>query len=216
MLEEIIPVEPIHFFAIGVNCHYYGGKKEASLPSKHQLPDLSSLFFAEAPFAKVFLGWSEKGLFLTIVTHLSFGNVHFPDTRAGDSIELFIDTRDAKKSGPITRFCHHFCIFPEPFESETKEIQALEMTRFRAEDVHPLADPNLIFVESEKKMRGREVRIFLPQEVLYRYDPSQFERLGFSYRINRASGLPQYFSASSDEVALESHPAFWASLNLVK
>jgi hypothetical protein len=216
MLEEIIPIQPIHFFAIGANCHYYGGKKESSLPAKYQCPDLFSHFYEETPFAKLFLGWSEKGLFCTFQTLSSFGNVHFPDTRSGDAIELFIDTRDAKKSGPITRFCHHFCILPEPFENESQLIQALEITRFRGSDVRPLADSSLIFVESEKKIRGREVRIFLPREVLYGYDPSQFERLGFSYRINRSTGLPQYFSVSGEEVALESHPSFWASLNLVK
>ena len=216
MLEEIIPLAPVHFFAIHAHCSYFGGKKESSLSSKYHLPDLFSHFYEETPFAKLALGWSEKGIFCTLHTHLSFGNVHFQDYQAGDSIELFIDTRDVKTSDAVTRFCHHFCILPEVFENDGQVIQTLEVTKFRGEDLHPRADPSLIYVESEKKSRGREVRIFLPQEVLYGYDPSQFDRLGFTYRINRLTGLPQYFSASGEEVSIESHPALWASLNLVK
>ncbi len=212
MFEEILPLEPVHFFSLGADLHYYSGKKEATLASKYHLPDLFSLFFEETAFATVSLGWSEKGIYCTVETKIAFTNCHFPDFRAGDSVELFFDTRDAKSSS-FTKFCHHFLFLPESIENN---IQVLEISKFVREDSHPLADPSLLFLETEKKFKGFVMRIFLPQEALHGYDPSQFDRLGFTYRINRSTGLPQYFSASGEEVAIEGQPSLWASLNLKK
>jgi hypothetical protein len=192
------------------------GKKLAPLATKYHLPDLSSRFLDEPPFATVALAWSEKGIHVTIKSQIAFSHPHFPDYREGDSIELFFDTRDVKTSSGVARFCHHFCILGEEIENEGNNIWAFETTRFRGDDAHDLADPEMMIVQKEKRWRGSEIEIFLPSEILHGYDPTQFDRLGFTYRINRSHGLPQYFSCSGDDCAIEQHPSLWASLKLVR
>lgn len=213
MIEEIIPLAPIHFFSIGADLDFFEGKKGDRLPSKYLLPDLTSHFYEESPFADVSAGWNEKGIFIAVTTAIVFNAPQFPNVRDGDSIELFFDTRDVK-NGPITKFCHHFCFLAEPHGSNGESVQALEMTKFRGDDSHPIAPPELLFVTTEKRGKETEIRIFIPKEVLWGYDPAAFNRLGFTYRINRANDSPQFFSQAGLEVSIEQYPSYWASLTM--
>lgn len=215
MFEELIPVSAANFFAVSLEAFSYSGKPGDPLSKKHLLPSLS--FFYETPdFAQVALGWSEKGIFVSVFSEEPTRELHFPDFRKGDSLELFIDTRDVKTVAHVTRFCHHFCILPEILDENAESIQALEVTRFRGDDSHPLADPQHLIVESEKKRRGYQLHVFISQEALFGYDPTQFDRLGFTYRINRTRNEPQYFSAAGSDVVIENQPSLWASVKLVK
>lgn len=60
------------------------------------------------------------------------------------------------------------------------------------------------------------MKIFIPSQCLYGYDPKQFDRLGFTYRINRAGGQPQHFSVISQEYQIDQQPSLWGSIKLVK
>lgn len=216
MFEDLVPLVPVHFFQIGCDCHYYKGKKEALLPSKFDLPDVSSLH--ESPsFSTLALAWSEKGIYVTLRVRYPLREVFFPDFRQGDSLELFFDTRDVKTSGFNTRFCSHFFFLPEPYEGEDgRIIQAGEVTRFRGEERHELADEKLLFVACGKEKRSYVMHLFIPKEALFGYEPEEFNRLGFTYRVNRHLGAPQFFSASDENFAFENHSSLWASLKLIK
>ncbi len=65
-----------------------------------------------------------------------------------------------------------------------------EKTHFRTEDSHPLCDPQLLQTQVQLRKEGYDLRIFIPALCLNGYDPKQFDRLGFTYRINRAAGAP--------------------------
>lgn len=213
MLEELIPLEPVHFFAFQLDCHYV---KAGRLDQGHFLPDLSS-FHEGSSFASVALGWHDKGIYVQAHVNGAFDQPDFPNFAEADSIELFFDTRDVKTTGFTTRFCHHFYFLPDPMQTSSGEdVHAGEMTRFRTDDVHPLCDPSLLEVTSVKEKRKRVVHIFIPSESLHGYDPTQFDRLGFTYRINRIDGSKQHFSASGADFSIESQPSLWASLKLVK
>lgn len=207
MLEELLPLAPIDFIQIQFDCHY--GKQ---FGSKHRLPDLSG-WNAEENFAILSLSWHEEGLNLLVLIEGAFDQPDFPDFQRGDSIELFFDTRDVKSSGFNTRFCHHFYFLPLPVEYQGEPIQAGEATHFRTEERHELCDPALLQIKKVKKGR---FEIFIPSETLHGYDPSQFNRLGFTYRINRIDGSSQCFSANDRDFAIEQQPALWASLVLKK
>lgn len=209
MFEEFVPVNPAHFFALTATCQYHNPKKRSLLPNL-------SFFYDEAPFAEISLQWSEKGLYAFVTSSIALSKTAFPDFRSGDSIEFFIDTRDVKTAGFLTRYCHHFCFLPESFEENSEIIQAREITRFRGEESHPLAEPSLFWVETEKSRRGYRTQIFIPKEALFGYDPLQFDRMGFTYRINSFSHEPQVFSVPANEVMIEASPSHWASLKLVK
>lgn len=213
MLEEIVPLEPVHFFAFQIDCLY---AKSSKLDKRHFLPDLSA-FHDGSPFARVALGWDEKGIRAQAEVEGTFDHPDFPKFTEGDSIELFFDTRDVKTTGFTTRFCHHFFFLPDPVQtSGGEDVHGGEITRFRTEGVHPLCDASLLEVTSIKEKRKRILHIFIPSECLHGYDPQQFDRLGFSYRINSANGSKQHFSASGADFSIESQPSLWASLKLVK
>ncbi|MCP5505215.1 MAG: hypothetical protein H7A41_08710 [Chlamydiales bacterium] len=195
VLKELKPLSPAAFFDVRVAIPKADKKRSFR---KGSLPDGSGLT-GEGSLAKVALLWSPTGLFFEVDVKLAM--------EEGDFLELFIDTRDLKNSNVITRFCHHFIFYPE-------EEEGMEVTRFRGDDSHPLADPSLFSVKTTVKRSSYLFEIGIPKEVLYGYDPLEFKRLGFTYRFQKKSGEKQHFNLSSDFFHIEKHPALWASLIL--
>jgi len=215
--EEFVPITPINFFQVTADCRHLSVEKGLSFPNlkdktadKFLLPDTSRLC-SEDKFADVSMAWHEDGLEFFVRVQEPFKHAYFPSVDLGDSVELFIDTRDVKTAGFNTRFCHHFYFLAEGVEGHF----AGEITRFRTEDVHPLCDPNDLKIKSLIRSGGYSMHIFIPSHCLYGYDPAQFNRLGFSYRINRCDGFPQHFSVVTEDFAVEQQPSLWASLKLV-
>lgn len=215
-MQEITPVTPVNFFQISVDLLYLeGGENSLPMTSKNRsgflLPDMGTLC-AEESFAEISMGWSESGLAFFFKVKHPIERIFYPEIDRGDSIEVFIDTRDVKTSGYNTRFCHHFFFLPEPMEG----VQAGEITHFRTDDRHELCDREQLRVKTERKSVGYELRAWIPKECLVGYDPDQFQRLGFTYRINRNYWASQHFSVISDDYRLEEQPSLWSQLRLVK
>ncbi len=202
-------LHPISFFGLSWNCPSLKDKDQAPALSSHALPNTGSLCH-EFDFAKVAMGWHEEGLSFQIFVDQPFTKSFFPDPEKGDSVELFIDTRDLKSAGFNTRFCHHFYFLPKAIDDHL----AGESTHFRTEDSHPLCDPALLSCQTKLASRSYTMRIFIPKECLHGYEPSQFDRLGFTYRINRMSGEPQHFSVTSKEFPIDQQPSLWSSIKL--
>ncbi len=205
--DELPALLPVHFFAIEVDCHR--GDLE-SVGRKHHLPHTSLLCDEEA-FAEVYLAWDEKGISAQIEVSALVQKICHPNVDAGDAIELFIDTRNVKTSGYNTRFCHHFFFLPEAVDG----MQAGELTHFRGEERHSLAEGGDLSVSCRKHRSGYQMRLFIPEQCLHGYAPDQFSYLGFSYRISRHRAAPQHFSAASSEFQIAQQPSLWATLKLV-
>lgn len=218
MFEEVpISLSPVNFFQLSADCFYLDPTKKKSGAfglsvqnyHKHLLPNTSSLC-SEEYFADIALGWNHEGIEAFVKINDPFQQIKYPDIAKGDSVELFLDTRDVKTSGYNTRFCHHFFFLPEAVEGRA----AGELTRFRTEDRHELCDPADLQVSASFKDSGYQLNLFIPSQCLHGYDPDQFNRLGFTYRINRAQGGSQHFSVTSEEYQLEQQPSLWSSLKL--
>jgi hypothetical protein len=211
--ENFKALNPINFFQLSVECPFFesDGKKDQLTQKKYLLPDTSFLCDQDS-FAKVFMGWNKEGLHFLIEVDKPIEDCFFPEIESGDSVELLIDTRDVKTSGFNTRFCHHFFFLPEAVDGH----HAGEITRFRTEDAHELCDPNELIVTHVSKKQSYSVKIFIPSHCLVGYDPDQFNRLGFSYRINRPQWKSQHFSAVTDEFQIEHQPSLWSSVKLIK
>lgn len=207
--ENVVALNPVNFFQISFDCPHKGVKDKFS--PKNALPDTSSLC-NEDSFAQVYLGWNLEGIEAQVTIREAYTQSVFPDVTAGDSVELFIDTRDVKTSGFNTRFCHHFFFLPEAVDGRI----AGEMTRFRTEDTHELCDPSELKVSAQLKANSYVLQIFIPSSCLHGYDPEQFSRIGFAYRINRAQGSSQHFSVVTEDYQLEQQPSLWSSVKLVK
>lgn len=215
---EIAAFNPVNFFQLAVDClQLPAPKKNAAdfvLDGKnfaaYRLPSTTELT-NDPSFAEVALGWRLDGVEACVKVARPFNKVCYPQVHLGDSVELFIDTRDIKTSGYNTRFCHHFFFLPEALEGR----QAGELTRFRSEDAHELCDPDELRVKSVVKKNEYTLHVFIPATCLQGYDPDQFGRLGFTYRINHA-GYSQHFSVVTQEYQLEQQPSLWSSLRLIK
>lgn len=217
MNENLFSLSPVNFFQLSADCKFLD-TNVVSFPQiskgkikKYVLPDTSALC-GEDPFAQVAMGWSLEGIEIFVSIDQPMEQCYYPDVHRGDSVELFFDTRDVKTSGFNTRFCHHFFFLPEPLEGR----QAGEITRFRTEDTHELCDPNELKIKALLHSKEMAMQIFIPSHCLYGYDPDQFERLGFAYRINRYKGKPQHFSVTTDDYQIEQQPSLWSSLQLVR
>jgi len=210
-IEKIFSLLPVSFFGLSIDCHHLSTKNSRPSLTQHLLPSTHQICNEET-FAKVAMGWNEDGIGLTIAFEQPFKKSFFPEVNKGDSVEIFIDTRDVKTSGFNTRFCHHFFFLPEPFEGQS----AGEMTHFRTEDSHELCDARLLGCQATFSPKNYSMNIFIPRECLHGYDRAQFDRLGFTYRINRLGGKSQHFSASSNEFSIEQQPSLWSSVRLVE
>ncbi|WP_068469049.1 hypothetical protein [Candidatus Protochlamydia phocaeensis] len=203
-------LNPSNFFALSCDCKHLAKKEQTLTWSAYALPDTSRLCH-EYAFAKVAMGWHEEGLAFQIQVDQPFVRSSYPDLSRGDSVELFIDTRDLKSAGFNTRFCHHFYFLTQPVEDHL----CGEITHFRTEDNHPLCDPQALQCQTQLGSSQYKMKIFIPTQCLYGYDPKQFDRLGFTYRINRVGGPPQHFSVVSQDYQIDQQPSLWASIRLI-
>lgn len=209
-MEQNLPfaLTPACFLASVVPLKQLDGAKTTLMP-RYRLPHEGKLM-DQACFADVFMGWSLDGLGLQIHVHKPWEKSEYPQLQEGDSVELFFDTRDRKEGG-LTRFCHHFFFVPKAVEG----LLAAEISTFRDLDAHDLCDPNLLEVQPEMTTKDYRLKIWIPAGCLHGYDPASFNRLGFTYRINRFAGAPQTFAISEREAPFDKHPARWATLNLI-
>ncbi len=208
--SENFCLSPLSFFSAELSCCFLSPKTEARFSNRHRLPDLAQIL-GEDSFAEVSLGWNAEGLRALVRVNQPFQQAFFPEIQKGDSVEFFFDTRNVKTSGFNTRFCHHFFFLPDVAEGK----QAGELTRFRAEEMHEWCSPADLRVRPFLGKSGYSLDILIPAHCLYGYDPDQFDRIGFTYRINRHGGSPQHFSVSSDDYQIEEQPSLWSSLQLV-
>lgn len=199
------------FFACLAECHHISSPGEEIQKTSGFLANTSWLT-EDAYFADVAIGWHEEGIKVAIEVKQPLQRCVYPQIAQGDAVELFFDTRDLKTACLPSRFCHHFFFLPEPVEG----IQRGELSRFRGEDRHPLAAPEDFICDLYRLPKSYRMEIFLPAKVLFGYDPSQFQRLGFAYRIHRFQGKPQHFTVCSPDFAIPQQPALWATLRLVK
>lgn len=209
--EDFEPLRPAAFFQVGFNCqrlqtdHPFKELKEDAflIPSSAQL-------LQEKTFAVLHMGFSDNGLYFLCHIQQPFVDQFYPDIQRGDSLELFIDTRDLKTASYNHKFCHHFIFLPK----QTEGMQAFETTRFRSDDMHDLCDPQELKVDTDFSHQSYSLKIFIPTQCLYGYDPKECDRLGFNYRVNRSGGPPQHLSATSEEFSIEQQPSLWSSVHL--
>ncbi len=211
--EATFSLTPISFFQVDATCQKLKGAFP-HLCSKnleyYALPDSSALC-DESPFAEVAIGWSPEGIEFYAKVLCPVEKMRYPEVSKGDSVELFIDTRDVKTSGYNTRFCHHFFFLPEPVEGR----QAGEITQFRTEDKHDWCHPDDLLIKSTVQKKHYTMNIFIPAHCLTGYDPTQFERFGFTYRINCYNESAQHFSVSTLDFPIEQHSSLWATTRMV-
>ncbi len=210
-IEQAEPFVMAQFFQV-----YFDMAKAKTLPAKKKyqkpflLPDTSDLLL-EDRFADVSSCYNGNGIGVSILVNKPFEDVSFPQVTYGDSLELFIDTRDLKSARILHKFCHHFVFFPK----DVAGVQAMELTKFRGDDTHELCQSSDLHVSTTFHKKSYEMDVWIDQKALFGFDPSRFDRLGFSYRINQKKGESQHFNVSSKDATFEKHPNLWGTFNLL-
>jgi len=194
-LKDLKPLSPSAFFELKAKIPKAEKKKQFK---KGLLPNAQGLT-GEGKLISLSVLWSPVWLYFQMESKLSL--------ESGDTLELFIDTRDVKTSNVITKFCHHFSF-------DLEEELGAEITRFRGDDSHVLADSSLISIKTAVSRSSYVSEIALPKEILYGYEPLEFKRLGLTYRYKRKNGESQHFNLSSNDFNFDKHPALWASMEL--
>lgn len=211
--EPKLILSPVNFFELKLGAQFHKAKTLPGMTlsggKAYKLPDLSALT-GDDQFADVGIAWNEEGLILRFEVYKPFEAALYPEIQEGDSVEVFIDTRDVKTAGFATRFCHHFFFVAEEVDGKF----GAEISRFRTDDSHPLSDHNDLIVKPKLAKDSYTLDVFIPQICLFGYEPADFKRIGFTYRINRCGGDPQHFSLKTDEFRIEDQPALWASITL--
>ncbi len=207
--EDVPSLSPVQFFGLTADCLF---SKGALKPEKRFLLPSTAELLGEEPFAEVYASWHPERLSFHINVSVPFQKSGDGDFRKGDSVELFIDTRDLKSKGVISRFCSCYTFSAVPWQN----FCGREVTRFRNDDMHCLCHPEDLQVTPKFYSDSYSLTIEIPAQALHGFDPIGFPRLGFTYIINRTDGPPQHFAVSSDEYAVEQHPATWGTLRLIK
>ena len=200
-------LDPQYFFEFEADI--YELKKHGSLSDvqKYVLPSLSKLW-NEEQFATVSMGWSANSLSFLVDVKNDEVKPSYPDIQKGDSIELFIDTRNLKNSKLVHRFCHHFYFLPARIDG----VMSKEITRFHGDDKHTLCNQDDIEVVVKIRKNGYVSEITIPDSALFGFQPDEVKELGFSYRINRFNGFCQQFTPHK---RIEEHPYLWATVKLI-
>ncbi len=209
LLENMDPLLPADFFSYSFSIPHIKDFSHCLSKKMGEVPDVSHLL-DENKFGSLSMGWNEEGISGRAIIKKPFEGSFFPEYEKGDSLEVFIDTRDHKKSRFASRFCHHFVFLP----GEVNGIQAEEVTRFRSEDSHPLSSSSDLQVSCHMEEKSYELCFMIKENALHGYDPSQFPRIGFAYRLNRYKGKPQHFPFSAERFELFEHPSLWSSITL--
>lgn len=214
--EAEFALTPISFFQMECDCKRLPATSAAPCMrlieknyKNYLLPNVTSLTDDE-DFIEFALGWDLDGLEGFVKIKEPFEKISYPAIEKGDSVEVMVDTRDVKSSGYNTRFCHHFYFLPESIESK----QAGEITKFRTEDKHDWCHPGDLLLRTKILKESYSLQFFIPSHCLLGYDPEQFPRIGFTYRVNRCGAPPAHFSASSRDYLVEQQPSLWSTMRL--
>jgi hypothetical protein len=206
LLETMDPLLPADFFSYELSIPYL--KDLGALGKTKPLVDVSDLL-DEEKFADLFLGWNEEGIVGKVTVYKPFKESCFPAYEKGDSLEVFISTREIKK-GNATRFCHHFVFLA----GEVQGITAQEVTRFRSEDSHPLCNASDLVIQCDAEKDSYVLQFQISENALHGFDPEQFPKLYLAYRMNRFKSKPQHFPFSSERFDMLANPSLWASITL--
>lgn len=210
-LDNLLPLSPSLFFTFACDILYASDLDFKTCFKRFFLPNLEEMCHEEH-FAKMAASWHENGMTFAIEVNHPFTKSDYPNYERTDAIELLIDTRGIENAQIFHRFCHHFVIL----SAKNHDVSALEITRFRQEERHELADPKDIQVKREFSQKKYQVKVHLPSHILHGYDPSEFKVLKFFARIHRAGGNPNHFGVSSKDYQVMTTPLLWTSLNLKK
>ncbi|MBT4140651.1 MAG: hypothetical protein HOE48_22255 [Candidatus Latescibacteria bacterium] len=176
------------------------------------LPDLGGLDGKEA-YANVYLAWNDRGLYFALdVKGKAKCAVDERRPLRGDGFQVWLDTRDVRTAHRGSRYCHHFCFWPES-ESIAAGGRQFRLRRARAQA--RLQDSGRFSVASKAGKEGYAMEVHIPADALTGFDPDENNRLGFSY-VLKDKTLGRQFWTADETLPVSYDPSLWGTVELVK
>ncbi len=163
------------------------------------------------PFATVYVGWDQAGLYFGFQANLRRPPRAMPRRFwAGDCVEVFLDLRGTLKHNEYTEHCHHFFLLPQGGGNKTARAGRCEPG---VEHQVAIAHDDTVTVASEAFPQGYQMEAAFPRASIPTFDPVSFPNVGFNYLIREASGRTQFWSVGP-ELQTFRDPSTWGSLEL--
>ncbi len=169
------------------------------------------------PFADVYAGWSEEGLFIGVSLSGKSSEITC-DARQywkADNIRVMTDTRDSRNVRRATRFCQHFYLLPAGGGDEGDDAIAGAAKVRRATEDAPLANVEDLIVASKLADDGYQLTAHIPATALFGFDPIENPRIGL-YVIVEDSELGQQPLTVGDDLNWNIDPSTWPTAVLGK
>lgn len=190
--------------------------KLLDLPESCLLPAPARLDRDE-PWAEVRAGWNPGGLGLAVTATVPARPVAPApdDPEAGDGVQLWIDTRDARTIHRATRFCHRFAARLVPGRGEPPGVEVVQRPIRRAQADAPRARPGAVRARAEwlRGDLGWLLELFVPAEALHGFDPDTNRRLGFLVQVTDPDRGDQFLGIGR-EFPVGEDPSLWSTLDL--
>jgi hypothetical protein len=178
-----------------------------------RVPDLMAVD-GHQPFASVYMAYDDSGLYVACeVKRKTTYKLNPLQPAAGDSLELFIDTRDVKEHR-ANRFCHRFYVLPGGSGKDGKQPIARQTSIEDAREQAPPCPEDSIETGLRRLKRSYQLEIKLPAAGLNGFAPREFSRVGFAYLLHDSQHGTQSWSSISD-MGVECDPSTWGTAELV-
>lgn len=211
-------------------CWHFGCRRDDSLPREGgrtrlldlprscTIPALATVEGRE-PWAHLRAAWSPAGLAIAAEVQGKIGPIRSPDPEEpdfGDSVQLWIDTRDTRDIHRATRYCHRFMATLVPAaRGSGLEVRLAQRPIHRAIADAPQAPPGSILHRAERLKDGWLLELFFRASSLNGYDPDTNRRLGLMVEVNDPDRGDQHLGVGR-EFPVGEDPSLWSTLVLDK
>ena len=189
--------------------------KPVELDESYRMPHFGE-FESQFQFADMRVGWSEKGVYVTLIVKGRQLPLECRETAImdSDSIYLWVDTRDTHDVHRATRFCHWFVMLPAGAGAKKTKPVATPVKINRAREVSPAFNRAKVVIESEVSKTGYKLSTMIPAASLNGWDPAEHRNIGFNFMVND-SELGYQTLALGPDMPIEEDPSLWHTLQLV-
>jgi hypothetical protein len=205
------------FFQVAFPCMYHANapKIDGHLEDWDEtflVPDLGGLDGKEA-LANVYMAWNEGGLYFALdVKGKAMCAVDERRPLRGDGLQVWVDTRDVRNAHRGSRYCHHFCFWPQA-DGVAAGGRQFRLRRARAQA--RLQDAGRFSVASQHVGDGYQMEVHIPSDALTGFDPEENNRLGFAY-VLKDKTLGRQFWTADEMLPVSYDPSLWGTAELVK
>lgn len=185
----------------------------ADAPAFPTFDELLDLDERDPAFGRLALGWSERGLGVSVEVTGKRHPVYYDvlEPWESDGLAVWFDTRNTGNVHRATRFCHQFALTPGAAAEDEPAWRQLPIAR--AKEEAPEAKPGSVDVTVDLRDDGYRLDAWFSAAALTGYDPESSPRLGFTWHLRDAELGNRYCTVGPD-FPFTADPSLWVTIEL--